>query len=186
MRQASSNAPPRVLPVPLIWGHPLSLPRVPLSSPILCCSGENQGSDQHEGLSAALGKARSYRPCNSPSPASWPRLSFIIYLSVCPPPESISKGINKFPLGEKPILSWPLWMSAPPKAGLYPFPFRLLQQLICQKTPITSTGTNFHPVQPCSSQQVSNKKTEPRKQEVRINIHDALLLTPRWRAACEC
>lgn len=159
------------------------------------CSGEKQGSDQLKGRAAAPGKARSQGPFNSPSPASWPRLSFTIYFCGCPPPEIISKGINEFPLGKKPILSWPLGMSAAPKAGLYPLPFRLLQWLICQKTPhhlhgdkpLSSTPLlSAARMQPLLVPKSTKQENRAQTTEMRINIHEAPVLTPRWRAAREC
>lgn len=80
VRQASSHAPPRVLPpVPSICGCPCACPVSPRAHP-------------HH---AAVGRTRALTSTNnSPSPASWPGLSFIIYFSVCPPPENASNGIN--------------------------------------------------------------------------------------------
>lgn len=107
----------------------------PWAQPHCAVGGENRGSDHHKGLSAAPGASRSHQPCNSPSLDSWSRLPSITYFSVCSPNETINKCINKLPPGEKHILSCPLWISTLSKAGLYFFSFRLLQWVICQKTP---------------------------------------------------
>jgi len=99
------------------------LVQYPLSSPTLCCGGENQGSDQHEGLPAAPEKGRSHKP----STASWPTLPFIIYPSVYPPPENASKGISSFPTA-----------SSGGKAHLHPSPFGGLQLPKLDFTPFLS------------------------------------------------
>lgn len=165
---------------PIYLWLPLCLSSVPPSSPTPCCSGENQGSDQHEQQPPGL-------DFHSP----------FIFLSALPlkmPAKALISFHCKF-WGKSPSLSWPLWMAAASKVGLYLFPFMLLQGLICQKKlhhlhgdkpPSSTTLLSTDRMQPLLLPTSTKQENRAQKTEMRINIQEALVLTPRWRAACQC
>lgn len=150
----------------------------PWAQPHCAVGGENQGSDQHKGLSAAPGASRSHQPCNSPSLDSWSRLPSTTYFSVCSAAETINKSINKLPPGKSTSYPGPFGFLHFPKLSFTSFLSGYCNGSSAKETHhILSSTTLLTPI--------STKWENRAPQEMRINTQRASVLTPRAAVDCQ-